>query len=122
MASRSIFSNIYCLLVVFNLFYVKKLESSKNIQVKYGLDLNIPIEEKDKFYSIGGGTLLVNLDKKIDMSVIESICTEYKLLVSIDIDYKSTVILRDNAFANSVNRSNAIQKLKQAGIKEIRSI
>lgn len=84
--------------------------------------MNIPIEEKDKFYSIGGGTLLVNLDKKIDMSVIESICTEYKLLVSIDIDYKSTVILRDNAFANSVNRSNAIQKLKQAGIKEIRSI
>lgn len=92
------------------------------ILLKYGLDLNISIVKKDEFYSIGGGTLLINLDKKIDMSVIESICAEYKLLVSIDSDYKSTVVLRDNAFANSVDKSNAIQKLKQAGIKEVRSI
>ncbi len=92
------------------------------ILLKYGLDLNIPIVKKDEFYSIGAGTLLINLDKEIDMSIIESICAEYKLLVSIDVDYKSTVVLRDNAFANSVDKSNAIQKLKQAGIKEIRSI
>lgn len=92
------------------------------ILLKYGLDLNVPIVENKDFYSIGGGTLLVNLDKEITLDVIDSICEEYKTLLEIDEDYKTTVVLRDSSFKNDIDKTNAIQKLKQAGIKEIRSI
>ena len=92
------------------------------ILLKYGLDLNVPIVENKDFYSIGGGTLLVNLNKKITLDVIDSICEEYKNLLEIDEDYKTVVVLRDSSFHNDVDKTNTIQKLKQAGIKEIRSI
>ena len=92
------------------------------ILLKYGLDLNVPIVENKDFYSIGGGTLLVNLNKTITLDVIDSICEEYKMLLEIDKDYKTTVVLRDSSFKNDIDKTNAIQKLKQVGIKEIRSI
>ena len=92
------------------------------IILKYGLDLNVPIEEKEDFYSIGGGTLLVNLNKEIDMEVIDSICEEYRNLLEIDEDFKTTVVLRDSAFKDDVDKTNAMKKLEQAGIKEVRSI
>lgn len=92
------------------------------ILLKYGLDLNVPIVENKDFYSIGGGTLLVNLNKTITLDVIDSISKEYKMLLEIDEDYKTTVVLRDSSFKNDIDKTNAIQKLKQAGIKEIRSI
>ena len=92
------------------------------IILKYGLELTVPIEENEHFYSIGGGTLLINLDKKIDMEVIDSICEEYRNLLEIDEDFKTTVILRDSAFKNDVDKTNAMKKLEQVGIKEVRSI
>ena len=92
------------------------------ILLKYGLDLNIPIEENKDFYSIGGGSLLVSLNKEINDEVIDSICKEYKKLQEIDKDFKTTVILRDNSFKNDVDKTNAIKKLEQFGISEIRSI
>lgn len=92
------------------------------ILLKYGLDLNVPIVVNKDFYSIGGGTLLVNLNKTITLDVIDSICEEYKMLLEIDEDYKTTVVLRDSSFKNDIDKTNAIQKLKQVGIKEIRSI
>ena len=92
------------------------------ILLKYGLDLNIPIEENKDFFSIGGGSLLVSLNKEINNEVINSICKEYKNLLEIDKDFKTTVILRDNSFKNDVDKTNAIKKLEQVGISEIRSI
>ena len=92
------------------------------ILLKYGLDLNIPIEENKDFYSIGGGSLLVSLNKEINDEVINSICKEYRNLLEIDKDFKTTVILRDNSFKNDVDKTNAIKKLEQVGINEIRSI
>lgn len=92
------------------------------ILLKYGLDLNVPIVENKNFHSIGGGTLLVNLNRVITLDVIDSICEEYKNLLDIDEDYKTTVVLRDSSFKNDIDKTNAIQKLKQVGIKEIRSI
>ena len=92
------------------------------ILLKYGLDLNIPIEENKNFYSIGGGSLLVSLDKEINDEVINSICEVYKKLLEIDKDFKTTVILRDNSFKDDVDKTNAIKKLEQVGINEIRSI
>ena len=92
------------------------------ILLKYGLDLNVPIVENKHFYSIGGGTLLISLDKEIDMEVIDSICEEYKTLLEIDEDFKTTVVFRDSSFANDVDKTNAMKKLEQVGIKEVRSI
>ena len=92
------------------------------ILLKYGLDLNIPIEKNKDFYSIGGGSLLVSLNQEINNEVINSICEEYKKLLEIDKDFKTTVILRDNSFKNDVDKTNAIKKLEQVGINEIRSI
>ena len=92
------------------------------ILLKYGLDLNIPIEENKDFYSIGGGSLLVSLNKEINNEVINSICEEYKKLQEIDKEFKTTVILRDNSFKDDEVKTNAIKKLEQFGISEIRSI
>ena len=92
------------------------------ILLKYGLDLNIPIEENKDFYSIGGGSLLVSLNKEINNKVINSICEEYKKLQEIDKEFKTTVILRDNSFVNDEVKTNAIKKLEQVRISEIRSI
>ena len=92
------------------------------ILLKYGLDLNIPIEENKDFYSIGGGSLLVSLNKEINNELINSICEEYKKLQEIDKEFKTTVILRDNSFKDDEVKTNAIKKLEQVGISEIRSI
>ena len=92
------------------------------ILLKYGLDLNIPIKETENFYSIGGGTLLVSLNNEIDLAVINSICEEYKKILEIDKEFKTTVILKDSSFKNDVDKTNALKKLEQVGISEIRSI
>ena len=108
---------------------IENIKSDRNsfdvlyeILLKYGLDLNISIEENKDFYSIGGGRLLVSLNEKINDEVINSICEEYKKLLKIDKDFKTTVILRDNSFKNDEVKTNAIKKLEQVGISEIRSI
>ena len=64
----------------------------------------------------------MSLNKEINDSVISSICEEYKKLLEIYKDFKTTVILRDNSFKNDVDKTNAIKKLEQVGINEIRSI
>ena len=92
------------------------------ILLKYGLDLNVPIKETENFYSIGGGTLLVSLNNEINLDVINSIFEEYKKILETDKKIKTTVILRDNSFKNDVDKTNAIKKLEQVGINEIRSI
>lgn len=92
------------------------------VLLKYGLDLNVPIVEHEHFYSIGGGTILINLDKEINMDVINSICEEYQNLLEIDEDFKTMVVLRDSAFENDEDKTNMMTRLEQIGIKEVRSI
>lgn len=92
------------------------------ILLKYGLDLNVPIKETENFYSIGGGTLLVSLNNEINLDVINSIFEEYKKILETDKKIKTTVILRDNSFKNDVDKTNALKRLEQVGISEIRSI
>ena len=92
------------------------------ILLKYGLDLNVPIKETENFSSIGGGTLLVSLNNEINLDVINSICEEYKKILEINKEFKTTVILRDNSFKNDVDKTNALKRLEQVGINEVRSI
>lgn len=56
------------------------------------------------------------------MEIIDSICEEYKNLLEIDEEFKTTVILRDSAFKNDIDKTNAMKKLEQVGIREVRSI
>ena len=60
--------------------------------------------------------------KKVLFIPTASIYEEYKKLLEIDKEFKTTVILRDNSFKNDVDKTNAIKKLEQIGINEIRSI
>ena len=92
------------------------------ILLKYGLDLNVSIKENHSFYSIGGGTLLVNLSKEINMKEIDLMCEEYKNLAKKDKGFKITVILKDSSFKNDRDKTNAMKKLEQVGIKDVRSI
>ena len=108
---------------------VENIKSDRNsldvlyeILLKYGLDLNVPIKETENFYSIGGGTLLVSLNNEINLDVINSICEEYKKILEINKEFKTTVILRDNSFKNDVDKTNALKRLEQVGINEVRSI
>ena len=108
---------------------VENIKSDRNsldvlyeILLKYGLDLNVPIKETENFYSIGGGTLLVSLNNEINLDVINSICEEYKKILETDKKIKTTVILRDNSFKNDVDKTNALKRLEQVGINEVRSI
>ena len=108
---------------------VENIKSDRNsldvlyeILLKYGLDLNVPIKETKNFYSIGGGTLLVSLNNEINLDVINLICEEYKKILEINKEFKTTVILRDNSFKNDVDKTNALKRLEQVGISEIRSI
>ncbi len=99
-----------------------ELDVLYEILLKYGLDLNVEIVKKDSFYSIGGGTLLINLDRELDMKAVDAICSEYRDLIKIDEAFKTTVVLRDTGFKNDIDKTNAMKKLEQAGIKEVRSI
>ena len=64
----------------------------------------------------------MSLNKEINDEVIDSICKEYRNLLEIDKEFKTTVILRDNSFKDDEVKTNAIKKLEQVGISEIRSI
>jgi len=46
----------------------------------------------------------------------------YEEILEINKEFKTTVILRDNSFKNDVDKTNALKRLEQVGISEIRSI
>lgn len=92
------------------------------ILLKYGLDLTLPIEEKTihakKVFVIGYGALIVCLDDKVTLEVVEAIAQlkdEYKSEIT-------RVVFKDSSFADAVVKTNAIQVLKQLEIDEVVSV
>jgi len=90
--------------------------------LKYGLDLAVPIEERDLYgktvYIIGAGALVVCLAKKISLDVVEGIATlkdELKPEVM-------RVVFKDSGFKDDVVKTNAVQILRQAGIDDVKSL
>jgi adenine-specific DNA-methyltransferase len=90
--------------------------------LKYGLDLAVPIEERKiagkTVYIIGAGALIVCLDKKISLEVVEGIAglkEELKPEVM-------RVVFKDAGFANDVVKTNAVQILRQAEIEDVKSL
>ena len=92
------------------------------ILLKYGLDLTVPIEEKNiagkTVYSIGLGTLFICLADGITPQISEGIgAWKQELNPSI-----CRAIFKDSGFASDKDKVNAMQILKRFGIEEVNSI
>lgn len=92
------------------------------ILLKYGLDLTLPIEEKEiggsKVFVAGAGALFISLAPNIDLDVVEGIAK-----VKEELEPELTrVVFRDSGFKDDVVKTNAVQILKQHGIEDVRSI
>jgi adenine-specific DNA-methyltransferase len=99
------------------------------ILLKYGLDLTLPIEEKNiagkTVYDIGFGALVVCLDDEITIEVVEAIAEFIKEQVVYDEEKKkrhARVVFKDKSFADTNVKTNAIQVLKQYDIDDVVSI
>ncbi|WP_409028830.1 site-specific DNA-methyltransferase [Gracilimonas sediminicola] len=92
------------------------------ILLKYGLDLSLPIEEKEiagsKVFVAGAGALFICLAPNIDLEVVEGIS---KLKDELEPEL-TRVVFRDSGFKDDVVKTNAVQILKQHGIEDVRSI
>ena len=90
--------------------------------LKYGLDLAVPIEERNiegkAVYIIGAGALVVCLAKQIRLEVVEDIAAlkdELKPEVM-------RVVFKDSGFKDDVVKTNAVQILRQAGVDDVKSL
>jgi len=90
--------------------------------LKYGLDLAIPVDERniaDKtVFIIGAGALVVCLDSGVTLDVVRGIAelkTELKPEVM-------RVVFKDSGFENDVVKTNTVQILKQAGVDDVKSL
>ena len=91
------------------------------ILLKYGLDLTLPIQERDingrKVFNVGLGSLFICLGDDITSKVAEGI-GKWKEECDPEV---CRVIFKDNGFTD-VEKTNSVQILKRFGINEIRSI
>nr|WP_239540209.1 site-specific DNA-methyltransferase [Salimicrobium jeotgali] len=86
------------------------------ILLKYGVDLTVPIEDTmisgNKVYDVGMGYLLICLEKKLKLNVVEEIAKKKP----------TRVVFYDEGFKDDTVRINAQQVLKQYGVEDIRVI
>lgn len=92
------------------------------ILLKYGVDLNAPVEEHDiaekKVFDIGFGAIIVCLDKNITLDVVEGIG---KLKEKLNPE-TCRVVFMDNGFSSDSVKTNAVQILKRFNIEDVKSI
>jgi len=92
------------------------------ILLKYGLDLTLPVENKDiagiQVYSIGYGALFICLADNITKEISKGIGA-WKEELNPEI---CRVVFKDTGFKSDADKSNAVQTLKRFGITEIKSI
>ncbi|MDO9268904.1 MAG: site-specific DNA-methyltransferase [Methylobacter sp.] len=92
------------------------------ILLKYGLDLTVPIEERQinskTVYSIGLGALVICLDDAINLDVVEGIG---RLKEELDPEVMR-VVFKDSGFQDDVVKTNAIQILRKYGIHDVKSL
>ncbi|WP_310594105.1 site-specific DNA-methyltransferase [Flavobacterium sp.] len=91
------------------------------ILLKNGLDLSIPIEERDiegcRVYNVGFGTLFICLSNSVSTKVAEGIGAWKKELQPAT----CRVIFKDSGFSD-VEKTNSMQILKRFGIEEVNTI
>ena len=91
------------------------------ILLKYGLDLTLPIEEKEiegkKVFNVGLGALFICLADGVTNKVAEGIGAWKEAIKPVS----CRVIFKDSGFTD-VEKTNAVQTLKRFGINEVKSI
>jgi adenine-specific DNA-methyltransferase len=91
------------------------------ILLKYGLDLTLPIEQRNiggqQVFNIGMGALFICLGTQIETDVAEGI-GKWKDELQPAV---TRVIFRDNGFSD-VGKTNSMQILKRYGIEEVHTI
>lgn len=99
-----------------------ELDVLYEVLLKYGLDLSLPIEEKQvagaRIFIGGAGALVLCLSGDIGEEVVQAI-TEIKESYQPEL---MRVVFRDSGFRDDVLKTNALQQLKQHGIEDVRSI
>ncbi len=90
--------------------------------IKSGFELTLPIIEHSadgqKVYEIDSGKLVVCVSDNITLEVVEGIAKLKDQLKQASM----SVVFKDTGFAGDVVKTNAMQILKQAGIKSIWSL
>lgn len=86
------------------------------VLIKLGLDLNSPVEEakilNKKVFFVGMGYLIACFDENIELDLIDEIGKRKP----------DVVVFLDKSFLSDVVKTNAYQRLKRYGVKEIKSI
>lgn len=92
------------------------------ILLKYGIDLNMPIEEHDicgkKVFDIGFGAIIACLDDNLTLDIVEEIG---KLKEELAPD-TCRVVFMDNGFDTDSTKTNAVQILKRYNIEDVKCI
>ncbi len=90
------------------------------VLLKSGINLTSKIEEikigYKTIYNIGEGSLLVCLDDEITQDIVDEI-PKHKALFT-----DTKVIFKEEGFMSDAAKINAVQNLKQFGIKDVRSV
>jgi adenine-specific DNA-methyltransferase len=95
--------------------------------LKLGLDLAVPMETRTiggkTVHSIGAGTLMVCLDKKIAREEVDALALGIvQWLKELSPAGETQVVFRDSAFANDVVKTNLTAILQQHGLENVRSL
>ncbi|QIT55021.1 site-specific DNA-methyltransferase [Aquisalimonas sp. 2447] len=109
--------------------YIENIKSDRTesdvlyeLLLKYGLDLVVPIEEREiagkAVYITGAGALVVCLGDNIGLEVVNGIASLKDELTP----EVMRVVFRDAGFTNDVVKTNAVQILLQAGIEDVKSL
>lgn len=92
------------------------------IIIKMGIEPTVDIEEikfgEKTIYNIGMGALLICLEDEITEDLVAEI-TNHKSIID---EMKTKVVFKESGFKTDSDKMNAIQKLKQFGITDVRSV
>ena len=95
--------------------------------IKRGIDLAVPIEEKNfsskTLYSIGFGVLFACLDTSISADEVDELAQGIiEWHKELDPETDTHVFFRDSAFADDITKTNKAAILEQNGITHVRSL
>ncbi len=95
------------------------------VLTKYGLPLTLPVEQINiqnngnsyQAWNVANNALLACFDENLTLETIQSIAA-----LSTPENPVLRVVFRDTSFIDDITKTNAIQRLKQAGIEDVLSI
>lgn len=84
------------------------------ILLKLGLDLNSNVEQRQDYYSVENGTLMICLKDVASIDVAQAMIEEFK--EKEPLVWK--VVFKDNGFASDDVKANTRETLKMAGLQD----